>query len=496
MANYPWISCFKPINIKDCFGNNQLVGCGHCPACQELKRSNLSNRLAAEEQNSKYCYFITLTYDEEHLPILDLSPLATEPVDSIVSLQRNWDFDDNLGADPRTIVNTDDVRESLKYYNLHRDFYKSNYSVNRNVSYEHDQVAILVNRHLQLFIKRLRKYISQNYDETVRYYAIGEYGTNSYRPHWHLLLFFNSSALRDDFENVVQVGTQQRPAECALFLRSLWKYGICDSRSTDGKAYFYVSSYVNKSADFPYILEVLAPQRAFHSNFLGEIFTQKTAADALLNKQFDDVGKVNVTSWDGTNYTYSVQRSLLARLLPRFSFSSLTNDQTLFRILGLFGDKNVQLMYQKCGSVLSLAQHIFNAYMFDKRNEYHYLAQLLEVQCLASSHRDMNLLSPLTSALYASKRFVDNAYRFGVSLEKYFDIYTSYYNWRDYTRLTDVLSRCEENDDFAKYYYLSLEDFDSLATDSVFVSFKGLTTAKFRSRIKHKQIADRYKFNI
>nr|CAI9749773.1 replication initiation protein [Microvirus sp.] len=496
MTDAPWISCFKPIDVKDCFGNSQLVGCGKCPACQELKRNNLSNRLAAEEQNSKFCYFITLTYDEKHLPILDLSSLWSEPDDAIVTLLRNWDFDDTLGAEPRTIVNSNDVRDSLKHYNLQRDFYKCNYSVNVNATYEHNQVAILVNRHLQLFIKRLRKYIFQNYGETVRYYAIGEYGTNSLRPHWHLLLFFSSSELRRDFENTIQVGTSKRPAECALFLRSLWKYGICDSRSTDGKAYFYVSSYVNKSANFPYVLNVLAPQRAFHSNFLGEIYSQKTAKESLLKKEFENVGKVNVVSFDGTSYSYSVRRSLLARLLPRFSFAALTNDQTLFRILTMFSRPEVLSMYQRLGSVLNLAQHIFNSYMFDKRNEYHLLAQLLDVQCLACTHRDMRILSPLTSALYASKKFCDNAVRFGVSLEQYFDIYTSYYEWLDYSRLTDVLSKCELDKEYAKYYYMSIEDFDSLSTDSLFISYKGLMSAKFRSRIKHKEIADRYKFNF
>ena len=53
----PWVSCFKPVSIKDCFGRVQKVGCGSCPACQELKRNSLSNRLALEEHRSKYCSF-------------------------------------------------------------------------------------------------------------------------------------------------------------------------------------------------------------------------------------------------------------------------------------------------------------------------------------------------------------------------------------------------------------------------------------------------------
>lgn len=42
----------------------------------------------------------------------------------------------------------------------------------------------LVTQHLQKFFKRLRK--SGN---KLRYYAVGEYGSKTYRPHYHILLF-------------------------------------------------------------------------------------------------------------------------------------------------------------------------------------------------------------------------------------------------------------------------------------------------------------------
>ena len=54
----PWVSCFKPVSIRDCFGRVQQVGCGSCPACQELKRNSLSNRLALEEQKSQFCSLV------------------------------------------------------------------------------------------------------------------------------------------------------------------------------------------------------------------------------------------------------------------------------------------------------------------------------------------------------------------------------------------------------------------------------------------------------
>lgn len=46
----------------------------------------------------------------------------------------------------------------------------------------------LVKKHLQLFLKRLRKELSKK-DILIRYYAVGEYGKKKGRPHYHLVIF-------------------------------------------------------------------------------------------------------------------------------------------------------------------------------------------------------------------------------------------------------------------------------------------------------------------
>jgi hypothetical protein len=491
----PWVSCFKPVSIRDCFGRAQMVGCGSCPACQELKRNSLSNRLALEEHRSGYCSFVTLTYDETHLPIVDVSRLFSASDGEVVDLQQNYDFNEDFSTP--TVVNTEELLNSVILYNKHRAFYKANYSVNRNVTYEDNQVAVLVNRHLQLFIKRFRKYVSTKYNEKIRYYAIGEYGTQSLRPHWHILFFYSSSQLARDFENVQQFGTESRPIQTPVFLRSLWKFGHIDSKQTDGKAYFYVSSYVNKPADFPYVLELLAPQRSFHSNYLGEISSKEDIKKSFQERDFEHIGQVNVISWSGQQYTYSVRRSLIGRLLPRYSFSACEDDRIVFRKLTLFADSFVKSRYEQLGSVLNLATHIFNAWYFNKDNEYASLASLCASQCLACLHSDLNLLSPLCNVLYASKRFVSAADTLGFGLRDFFDIYKSYYQWLDYSRLVDNLSLCELDPYFASAYYDSIIDFDTFSATSIdFINWSSTVKNKFRSRIKHRQIADRYKFNI
>lgn len=490
----PWVSCFKPVSITDCFGRVQQVGCGKCPACQEIKRNSLSNRLALEEHRSKYHSFVTLTYDEQHLPIVDTSVLFSAADNEVVDLQINYDFNDDFSTP--TVVNTKELRDSIILYNKHRTFYKNNYSVNRNVTYQDNQIAVLVNRHLQLFIKRFRKYVSKHYNEKIRYYAVGEYGVQSLRPHWHIIFFYSSIDLARDFEDVLQLGSEQRPIQTPVFLRSLWKFGHIDSKQTDGKAYFYISSYVNKPANFPYVLELLAPQRAFHSNYLGEIFSKEDIKESFQERDFSDIGKINIISWSGEQYTYSVRRSLVGRLLPRYSFSACEDDRVVFRKLTLFSTSFVKSKYEELGSVLNLASHIFNAWYFKKNNEYASLASLCAPQCLACLHSDLNLLSPLCSVLYASKRFVSAADSLDFSLRDYYDIYKSYYNFVEYSRLTDNLSQCQLDFQFASAYYASITDFDYLSSSVDFIDWSRSVQNKFRSRIKHRQIADRYKFNI
>ena len=490
----PWISCFKPVSLTDCFGRVQMVGCGKCPACQELKRNSLSNRLALEEHRSKYHSFVTLTYDELHLPVVDVSSLFSADDNEVVDLQQNYDFNEDFSTP--TVVNTQELRDSIVLYNKHRTFYKNNYSVNRNVTYQDNQIAVLVNRHLQLFIKRFRKYVSQHYNEKIRYYAVGEYGVQSLRPHWHIIFFYSSSDLARDFENVLQLGSEKRPIQTPVFLRSLWKFGHIDSKQTDGKAYFYISSYVNKPANFPYVLELLAPQRAFHSNFLGEISSKEDIKKSFQEREFSNLGKINVISWSGEQYTYSVRRSLVGRLLPRYSFSACEDDRVVFRKLTLFADNFVKFKYEQLGSVLNLATHIFNAWYFKKDNEFASLASLCAPQCLACLHSDLNLLSPLCSVLYASKRFVSAAESLDFSLRDYYDIYKSYYNFVEYSRLTDNLSLCQLDSQFASAYYDSITDFDTLSSSADFINWSCSVKNKFRSRIKHRQLADRYKFNI
>lgn len=92
-------------------------------------------------------------------------------------------------------------------------------------------------RHLQLFMKRLRK----AYPYRIRFYACGEYGEQSLRPHYHALLF------NHDFLDKT-VWSKKR--DILLFtsekLSELWPYGLATLGTVTFQSAAYCARYTLK----------------------------------------------------------------------------------------------------------------------------------------------------------------------------------------------------------------------------------------------------------
>jgi len=146
----------KKVEVKDAFGRKEIkffdFPCGKCSQCRKVYQSEWTTRLMFEADLHKYTNFVTLTYDNENIPLID------------------------------------------------------------------DCIFTLSKRDVQLFFKRLRKRFS------LRYYLLAEYGTHTYRPHYHFIMFTNVNIDVDDLQSVWQQGivhvgslTVGRIAYCAKF---------------------------------------------------------------------------------------------------------------------------------------------------------------------------------------------------------------------------------------------------------------------------------------
>ncbi|WNK13147.1 MAG: replication initiator protein [Microvirus sp.] len=128
--------CMNPFVINRNNDDRETsVPCGKCPTCYARRVSQWSFRLMQQQKQSISSHFITLTYDTEHIPI------------------------NEQGF--RTLQKTD----------------------------------------LQKFFKRLRKINSKSARgkhardngltraPKISYYAVGEYGGRTHRPHYHIIMF-------------------------------------------------------------------------------------------------------------------------------------------------------------------------------------------------------------------------------------------------------------------------------------------------------------------
>lgn len=119
---------------KDFHGDSGIDGivtipCGKCIGCRLDYSRQWANRCMLEMQYHEEAWFVTLTYDQAHVPL-------------------SWYTDPDTG--------------------------------------EAFQAMTLRKRDFQLFMKRLRK---EYEPQKIRFFAAGEYGDKKLRPHYHVILF-------------------------------------------------------------------------------------------------------------------------------------------------------------------------------------------------------------------------------------------------------------------------------------------------------------------
>lgn len=92
-------------------------------------------------------------------------------------------------------------------------------------------------RHLQLFIKRLRKSLQHR----IRFYACGEYGDLLGRPHYHAIIFNHDFEDKTLFKKI-----NDKPHYTSTTLTNLWQHGHCTTADVTFQSAAYCARYVTK----------------------------------------------------------------------------------------------------------------------------------------------------------------------------------------------------------------------------------------------------------
>lgn len=183
------------------------VKCGKCLSCRINQRSEKTHRIMLEAMAHEHNCFVTLTYNDEHLP-----PLG-------------------------------------------------------NVSKDE----------LDKWIKRFRK----AYKQKIRVFGVGEYGEESYRPHYHLILF-GVPATQETLDLITKTWTDPETKKSKGHVM----VGTCTDDSIQYCAGYIVKKLTGRN---DWILSQLAPEFTTQSRMPGLGFATLQKLASILNCRIDDI---------------------------------------------------------------------------------------------------------------------------------------------------------------------------------------------------------------
>jgi hypothetical protein len=334
-------------------GARIAVDCGQCDYCIHKRAQKASMRVKTAGSAFKYSYFVTLTYDNEHVPLMyckvlhsiyedvvgisgdihfgdeyhNYIPVSEYQCDDNSALRHIF-FEQVQGTVPydREIKEYVPVKDNWflsmdairSFINKTQSVDKTDYSASEQ--YGRDNLIPFLNYvDIQNYIKRLRKYLFQKLDsyETLHFYAVGEYGPVHFRPHYHILLFTNS-------EKVSKVLRYCHDKS--------WKFGRSDFQIARGGASSYVSSYVNSLSSAPLLYRscrAFKPRSRASLGFFekGCDFVEGEEPYAQIEQKIDSVVNGRIYNFNGVSVRSTPPMSYIRTLLPRFS--SARNDDSI-----------------------------------------------------------------------------------------------------------------------------------------------------------------------
>ena len=340
-------------------GARIAVDCGQCDYCIHRKAKKASMRVKTAGSAFKHSYFVTLTYDNEHLPLMNCSVLHSDYEDVLGisgdihfgnehhqyipvseyqcddnSMLRHIFFEQVQGTVPfdREIKEYVPVKDNwFLSMDAIRSFINKTQSVDKadypaSAQYGRDNLIPFLNYvDVQNYIKRLRKHLSLKLGsyETLHFYAVGEYGPVHFRPHYHLLLFTNSDKV----------------AEVLRYCHDKsWKLGRSDFQRSAGGAGSYVASYVNSLCASPLLYRscrAFRPRSRASVGFFekGCNFVEDEDPYAQIEQKIDSVVNGRVYNFNGVCVRSTPPMSYIRTLLPRFSSACNDDSASIARIL-------------------------------------------------------------------------------------------------------------------------------------------------------------------
>ena len=345
-------------------GQRIAVDCGRCDYCIHKRAQKASMRVKTAGSAFEYSYFVTLTYDNEHVPLMNCEVLHSEYEDALsisgdkvfgyerhsyipvseyqpedTSLLRHIFFTQVQGTVPfdRELKEYVPVKDNwFLSMDAIRSFIQKTQSVDNSVYPAAEQyglgnlIPFLNYVDVQNYIKRLRKHLKTSLGtyEALHFYAVGEYGPIHFRPHYHILLFTDS-------KEVSEVLRQCHDKS--------WKLGRSDFQIARGGASSYVASYVNSLSSAPLLYRscrAFRPRQRASLGFFekGEVFDENEDPCHAIRQKIDSVVNGRIYNFNGISVKSTPPVSYIRTLLPRFSSARYDDAVAIARIIRAVAD--------------------------------------------------------------------------------------------------------------------------------------------------------------
>ena len=340
-------------------GHRIAVDCGQCDCCIHKRAQKASMRVKTAGSAFRYSYFVTLTYDNEHIPLMNCEVLHSEYEDAL-SISGNKvfgyerhsyipvsEYQPEDSSQLRHIFFTQvqgtvpfarDIKEYVPIkdnwflsMDAIRSFICKTQAVDNSVYPAAERYGInnlipfLNYVDVQNYIKRLRKHLHLVLGtyETLHFYAVGEYGPVHFRPHYHILLFTNSQKVSEALRQCHDKS---------------WKLGRSDFQLARGGASSYVASYVNSLSAAPLLYRscrAFKPRQRASIGFFekGEVYEEGEDVYHAIEQKIDSVINGRIYNFNGISVKSTPPMSYIRTLLPRFSSARYDDAAAIARII-------------------------------------------------------------------------------------------------------------------------------------------------------------------
>lgn len=461
--------CLSPTSILNKrTGKRVIVSCGKCKACLMDRCNKDSLLLSLHELDYKYSAFITLTYSDDNIPLLQI----------------------------------DDVGDTLVLYNLcHRFKYKVGECINIDLKDKYKNYKSFIDKcnfkHLgdnlvpytniydcQLFLKRFRKFLTKYTDEKITYFAVTEYGPVHFRPHIHLLLFFNTEQTLHTYIEIVQ---------------KAWTFGRVDASLSRNKCKQYVAKYVNSYSSLPKILRNRSTKpKKVHSTNLAKCF-YTSQKEKIYEDAFSQVSRrsecingkvVSIKPWRSLNYTLFPKCRGYADKSASELYDTYTILLPLRQYYGLW--KVSEIAFELVYDIIYRSPDLYtNKYLNFFRHEY------IEFRYNNPQSDIKDVINFFKSILYLSSHFITNVCDnrqelFYLRIKQI----RKYYSDAEYFSLSNDLSDsetlCKKNYtwEYVKYKYDKYVYLPSFKKLPEYQKYLRHVDEYFENSVKHKKLND------